>query len=486
MRTRPPARPPRTQPGPRRRLAAFLLALPLAVAGVLAGTSAPATATGASTPANVLAFLHQISGNHVISGVHNKEPLSSPGQYTAQAHTLTGKWPGLWGGELGFTATDIANRQTMINQAKTEWANGSLVNLTWHMCRPDVATCDFSTGPNPINGSSLTDAEWTQLITNGTTLNNDYKAKLDTAVPYFQQLKDAGIPVLFRPLHEMNDGWAWWGGRPGSNGSARLYQITHDYLVSKGLTNIIWVWNVKDVSGGSGSASSYYPGDAYVDVVSLDPWNSGYPTSDWYQAIVNTSHGKPIALAEVGTVPSPSQLSAQPLWTWFMIWSDYLTSANSQAGLQATFNASQVWSQGQFTIPTGTPPSVPTGPITGPAGKCVDVRSGSSTNGTPVQLYTCNGTTAQQWTIQTDGTIRALGKCLDITGGTTATANGTPIQLWDCNGQSNQHWTYTNNELVSASSGRCLDDTGGNTTDGTQLQIWDCYGNTNQTWHLPS
>lgn len=307
-------------------------------------------------------------------------------------------------------------------------------------------------------------------------------------MPYFQQLKDAGIPVLFRPLHEMNQGWAWWGGRPGPNGSARLYQITHDYLESKSLNNIIWVWSVKDVSGGSGSAASYYPGSSYVDVVSLDPWDNGFPTSDWYLAIVNIAAGKPVSLAEVGTVPTPSQLSSQPLWTWFMIWSDYITSANSPAGLQATFNSSRVLSQGQFTITSGSPGGggSPTGPITGPAGKCVDVRAANSANGTAVQLYTCNGTAAQTWTIQTDGTIRALGKCLDVTGGPSAIANGTLIQLWDCNGQSNQQWSARNGELVSGSSGRCLDDTGGNTADGTQLQIWDCVGNANQTWHLPS
>ncbi|WP_323747562.1 glycosyl hydrolase [Catenulispora rubra] len=473
------------RPKPLRRAVIRLLA-PIAAISMVGAITSQASATGAATPADVLSFLHQISGNHTVSGVHNKEPLAQPSQYTAQAHSITGAWPGLWGGELGFTATDIANRQTMIDQAKTEWANGSLVNLTWHMCRPDVATCDFNGG---INGASLSDSEWSQLITNGTTLNNDYKAKLDTAVPYVQQLKDAGIPVLFRPLHEMNEGWAWWGGRPGPTGSARLYQITHDYLLSKGLTNIIWVWNIKDVSGGSGSAASYYPGSNYVDVVSLDPWVNGYPTSDWYQAIVNIAAGKPISLAEVGTVPSPDQLASQPLWTWFMIWSDYLTSANSPARLQATFNSSRVLNQGQFTITPGSGGGgggSPTGAITGPAGKCVDVRAANSANGTPVQLYTCNGTNAQSWTVQTDGTIRALGKCLDITGGPNATANGTLIQLWDCNGQTNQQWTANGTELISSSSGRCLDDPAGNTTDGTQLQIWDCHSNTNQTWHLPT
>ncbi|MEU8383379.1 family 16 glycosylhydrolase, partial [Streptosporangium sp. NPDC048865] len=73
-----------------------------------------------------------------------------------------------------------------------------------------------------------------------------------------------------------------------------------------------------------------------------------------------------------------------------------------------------------------------TGQITGIGGKCVDVAGASSANGTPVQLYDCNGTAAQQWTLGTDGTVRALGKCLDVTA--ASTANGAQIQLYDCNG----------------------------------------------------
>ncbi|WP_333769398.1 extracellular catalytic domain type 1 short-chain-length polyhydroxyalkanoate depolymerase [Streptomyces sp. IBSBF 2435] len=475
-----------------RRTVALLAALPLAAAAWLATSPSPASATGASTPAAVVDYLHQISGNHVISGVHNKEPLSNPAQYTAQAHSITGKYPGLWGGELGFTATDVANRQTMINQAKTEWANGSLVALTWHMCKPNVSTCDFNGG---INGASLSDSDWSQLITNGSSLNSAYKAKLDTAVPYFQQLKDAGIPVLFRPLHEMNEGWAWWGGRSGANGSARLFQITHDYLVSKGLTNIIWVWNVKDTdqNGGSGGVSGFYPGDSYVDVASLDPWVHTWPGSDWYNAMLNVAHGKPVSLAEVGTVPTAAQLASQPQWAWFMIWSEYLTSANSTAGLQATFNSSRVLSQGQFTIPTGTPTTPPTTPpggshtgaVTGVGGKCVDVAAASTANGTAVQLYDCNGSTAQSWTVGTDGTIRALGKCLDVTG--QGTANGTKLQIWDCNGSGAQQWsTESDGHLKNPQSGRYLDDPGGSTANATRLQIYDRNTNPWQTWHLPT
>ena len=469
---------------------AALLSVAALAAGSGPASAAPPAASGV-TAADEISYLMGLTGNHTLSGQQGGAN-NNPGHWVTKAHDITGEDPALWGGDFGFSQDDINNRQTVIDYAKAEWAAGTLPALMMHACRPDVATCDFSGGANPVQGSKLSDAEWSQLITSGTTLNNDYKAKLDQFVPYFQQLKSAGIPVLFRPLHEMNEGWAWWGGRPGPNGDAKLYQITHDYLVSKGLTNIIWVWALKDVAGGASSAAGYYPGDAYVDVVALDVWVNKFPGTDWYNALKTIAAGrKPMAMAEVGSVPQPSQMASQPSWVYWSVWMNWLTdpSYNTNASIQAGYYDARTLHQGQVSIPVaggGGGGTAPTGPITGPAGKCVDVRSASTANGTAVQLYACNGTSAQQWTVQSDGTIRALGKCLDVAGGTTATANGTLIQLWDCNGQSNQKWSANGGELVSASSGRCLDDTGGNTADGTQLQIWDCFGNANQTWHLPS
>jgi chitinase len=126
-----------------------------------------------------------------------------------------------------------------------------------------------------------------------------------------------------------------------------------------------------------------------------------------------------------------------------------------------------------------------TGQITGYGGKCVDVAGANTANGTPVQLYDCNGTAAQQWTIGTDGTFRALGKCMDVTA--AGTANGTKVQLYDCNGTGAQQWQpRSDGSVVNPNSGKCLDDTGWNTANGTQLQIWDCTGGANQKWSLPA
>ncbi|HEY1485161.1 MAG TPA: ricin-type beta-trefoil lectin domain protein [Micromonosporaceae bacterium] len=124
-----------------------------------------------------------------------------------------------------------------------------------------------------------------------------------------------------------------------------------------------------------------------------------------------------------------------------------------------------------------------TGPIHGYGGKCVDVNAANSANGTAIQLYTCNGTNAQQWT-HSGNTLQALGKCMDVT--SAGTANGTKVQLWDCNGTGAQQWTVgPNNELINTNSGRCLDATGPSSADGTRLQIWDCAGSANQSWTLP-
>jgi hypothetical protein len=124
-----------------------------------------------------------------------------------------------------------------------------------------------------------------------------------------------------------------------------------------------------------------------------------------------------------------------------------------------------------------------TGVITGYGGKCVDVAAANSANGTAVQLYTCNGTTAQQWIVGDDGTIRALGKCLDVTGGSTA--DGAKVQIWDCNGTAAQRWVANAGQLVNPQANKCLDATGVSSADGTLLQIWTCTGGANQKWTLP-
>ncbi|MDX6261305.1 MAG: hypothetical protein QOH84_2993 [Kribbellaceae bacterium] len=116
-------------------------------------------------------------------------------------------------------------------------------------------------------------------------------------------------------------------------------------------------------------------------------------------------------------------------------------------------------------------------------GKCMDVAAANSADGTPVQLYDCNGSAAQQWTRPGDGTIRALGKCLDVAGG--ATADGTKLQIATCSGNAAQQFTYSAaQDLVNPQANKCVDIPSANTANGSRLQIWTCNGSAAQKWTI--
>jgi len=142
-----------------------------------------------------------------------------------------------------------------------------------------------------------------------------------------------------------------------------------------------------------------------------------------------------------------------------------------------------------YTAGGGTPPPPPPPPsgkaITNANGLCLDDRASSASNGNPVQVYTCNGTGAQQWTyVEAGTTLHVLGKCLDIPGG--ATAQGTKLQIWDCNNTGAQVFIHrADGSYFNSQANRCLDDPNASTAPGTQVQIWDCNGSSAQRWSLP-
>ena len=124
-----------------------------------------------------------------------------------------------------------------------------------------------------------------------------------------------------------------------------------------------------------------------------------------------------------------------------------------------------------------------TGPVVGYEGLCLDDRAASTAEYNPIQVYTCNGTGAQQWAVEPNNTLEVLGMCLDVDG--AGTANGTLVDLYSCNGTGAQVWEpQPDGALLNPNSGKCLDDTGYGGS-GTQVQIWSCSGNDNQSWTLP-
>ncbi|WP_371499925.1 ricin-type beta-trefoil lectin domain protein [Kitasatospora sp. NBC_00374] len=113
---------------------------------------------------------------------------------------------------------------------------------------------------------------------------------------------------------------------------------------------------------------------------------------------------------------------------------------------------------------------------------CLDVATAGTANGTPVQLWNCNGTSAQKITFGTDRTVHLNGKCLDVNG--AGTADGTAVQIWDCNGSVSQQWEAGPNpgSLQNPHSQRCIDDPWASNTPGNKLVIWTCSPGSNQKW----
>jgi Ricin-type beta-trefoil lectin domain len=125
----------------------------------------------------------------------------------------------------------------------------------------------------------------------------------------------------------------------------------------------------------------------------------------------------------------------------------------------------------------------PDAPVVGFGGKCIDAPGGNTVDGTTMQLWTCNGTPAQQYTFANDGSVRIMGKCLDVF--FAGTTNGTPVVIATCNGTVAQQWRHTTaNQLINPHSNACLDATNVSSADGTLLQIWACTGGANQQWSL--
>ncbi|MFD5782548.1 ricin-type beta-trefoil lectin domain protein [Streptomyces sp. NPDC126933] len=142
-------------------------------------------------------------------------------------------------------------------------------------------------------------------------------------------------------------------------------------------------------------------------------------------------------------------------------------------------SATFTWAGTQSGNGSGT-----TGAFTGLGGKCLDAAGGTGANGTAVQLYDCNSSTAQRWTVGTDSTIKALGACLDVT--SASTANGAKVQLYQCNGSGAQQWTYNSatGDIVNTAANKCLDVTDNSPVNGARAQIWTCTGAANQKWRL--
>lgn len=187
------------------------------------------------------------------------------------------------------------------------------------------------------NGFSVTEA-----LTSGTWEYKYLNSDLSKIATYLKQLQSAGIPVLWRPLHEASGAWFWWGAE-GASSYVKLWQYVYNYFKNQGLNNLIWVWTSE-----GGDDADWYPGDSYVDIIGVDIYHTEYNpveidnVKEIYTTLINQYPTKMVTLSECDDYFTVQQhWEAGCRWAWFMPWYNGRNDDNSLANTD--YSTSDWW-----------------------------------------------------------------------------------------------------------------------------------------------
>ncbi len=277
--------------------------------------------TAADRKDALYSYICENFGKTMLSCQQESTWMGSPDYEMNYIEQTTGKLPAMRG--LDFMNNDFDG---VVQRAK-EWdAKGGIVTICWHT---GVKSSGYqeSLDDNP---------DFSKLLTEGTDEYNTLMESWDKAAKALQQLRDEGIPVLWRPFHEFDGAWFWWG-KGGSKNFIKLWQLMHDKFTNEyGLDNFIWVL------GYSGEVKNgWYPGDEYVDIIGSDTYDNSTNVKAWKK--LEKVADKPMAFHECGNVPSVSDFEKDgDIWSWFMIWHTNFITDNNKDNLKAVYNSDKV------------------------------------------------------------------------------------------------------------------------------------------------
>jgi mannan endo-1,4-beta-mannosidase len=289
----------------------------------------PVTPNASPEAKALLKFFYSISGKYILTGQHNYPNVK--GRNTEFATEYIGKTPVIystdWGFALDGNTDSYLARQDIVNEAIRQNRLGSIVTICWHAVPP---TADEPVTFQPAPGADSTrlhsvqgrllDQQFKDILTPGTALYKHWCQQVDTIAVYLKKLQDAHVPIIWRPYHEMNGEWFWWGGRQGQYSTIRLYKQIFSRLVNyHKLNNLVWLWSVDRPSTPARKFSNFYPGNDFYDIAGLDVYGSDF-NQNYYDSLLVLSKGKPIVLGEVGNPPTPEILKRQPKWGYYVIW----------------------------------------------------------------------------------------------------------------------------------------------------------------------
>lgn len=267
-------------------------------------------------------YLASIRGKRLITGQHTQTRAQ---EELLHIEAVTGELPALCGFELlSYSgnvdlsdADEACIREVEENRGTFELAidwgirKKGIVTLTWHWYSP-IGGRDKSF--YTIN----TDFDAERAVIEGTPEYLALVKDMDQMAERLKIFAQYDVPVLWRPFHEGDGDWFWWGAK-GAETVKALWRLMYErYTRVHELNNLIWVYNCP--------SKEWYPGDDVVDIISRDMYPPKHEHSDlaekYEELLENNSRNKLAAIGEIGVIPSVERLKETHIpWCWYMTWS---------------------------------------------------------------------------------------------------------------------------------------------------------------------
>jgi mannan endo-1,4-beta-mannosidase len=284
----------------------------------------------------VLNYLESVYGKKVLAGANGDKNLEAIKKVCGKEAAICGFDLSGWNSPP-WSKTYMPVVENTIESVKAWHGKGGIVAMQLHWIHP--SNPDGSAW-SAVHGRKTASPpfDFESAFKPGTKVNLELMRDLKGHADFLQQLSDARIPVLWRPLHEIDGGWFWWTDAKKPENTAQLYRVMFDYFVKeRKLNNLIWVHNfaLRCGKGKEGVENvemrkRFYPGDKYVDIAGIDIYPSEYvgimkPQEDTYArsfAVVNKiAPNKMIALSECEAIPNPDKMSKDgPKWLMCLPW----------------------------------------------------------------------------------------------------------------------------------------------------------------------
>lgn len=269
----------------------------------------------------------------IISGQQESIWVDTPEYEMNYILNTTGKLPAMRG--LDFMNDDFDG---VVERAKDWWNKGGLVTICWH------CGADFTGNYDDCKNDEI--QNWDLIFTDGTPENKAFVENMDKAGKALQELQNSGVTVLWRPFHEFDGQWFWWG-KGGPDNFKRLWIMMYNHFTNDlGLNNLIWVLgyshNGKDYKG---RPAKWYPGDEYCDIVGADSYEVDVNGAEerLHKIVLKITDGeKPLIFHECGLIPTVEQLK-ETQWCSFMTWhTEWLIDTNTKEHLKEIYNSDYV------------------------------------------------------------------------------------------------------------------------------------------------